>query len=56
MMRWKILEIAENATSVDEVLSLLKSQKVNASKEDVMNILFLYQEMLPEKLKEEISS
>lgn len=56
MLRWKILEIAENASSVDEVLSLLESQKVNASKDEVLNILFLYQEMLPDQLKIEILS
>ncbi|MDG1859689.1 MAG: hypothetical protein P8I94_11325 [Emcibacteraceae bacterium] len=49
------MEIAENAASLDEVLSLLENENINASKEEVLNILFLYQEMLPDTLKEDIS-
>jgi hypothetical protein len=56
MMRWKILEIAENSNSIKDVFDDLKRQNITASEEEVMSILQLYQNTLSQSLTAELSS
>jgi hypothetical protein len=55
VMRWKILELAQDAGSVPELISKLEaSAHFDISKEDAFAILQQYAEILPPHLQEEL--
>lgn len=57
MMRWKILEAAENSSSLEEVLSHFKNNSTYGLKEeDILQILRLYQNTLSEEIQKELSA
>ena len=56
MMRWKILEAAQNHSSIEEVLSYFqKTSSYAIEEETVLEILRLYCDSLPENIQKEIS-
>lgn len=57
MMRWKILEAAENSSSLEEVLSHFKDHSTyGLVEEDILQILRLYQNTLSEKIQKDLNA
>jgi len=55
MMRWKILELAGQYSSVDEIVAALKSHPEFELEEDAaLSILNLYKDTLSPELQEEL--
>lgn len=55
MMRWKILELAERCSSVDEIVDALKTHpEFELEEEAALSILQLYKDTLSFELQEEL--
>lgn len=56
MMRWKILEIAKTANTLEDILfELDQSDHFDISREDCIKLLREYSPLLPEKIARELS-
>lgn len=57
VMRWKILEMAEQSTSLDSLLNQLEIHpEYGLPKESGLKLLMQYADILPEHLRTEIHS
>lgn len=56
MMRWKILEAAENSSSLEDVLSHFKDHSTYGLEEGILQILRLYKNTLSEENQRDLDA
>lgn len=56
MMRWKILEAAENSSSLEDVLSHFKDHSTYGLEEGILQILRLYKNTLSEEIQRDLDA